>query len=40
MQWFAVVLGVTIGLDYWAHPKWCKNAFSSLFQCRSKSNNI
>ena len=22
----------------WTHPKWCKNAFSSLFQCRIEAN--
>ena len=28
------------GLDYWTHPKWCKNAFYSLFHCRSKANHV
>ena len=23
----------------WTHPKWCKNAFSSLFQCRREANH-
>jgi len=32
-------LGVT-GLDYWSHPKWCKNAFYSLFQRRREANHV
>ena len=30
----------TTGPDYWTHPKWCKDAFYSLFQCRSKANHV